>query len=59
MQAAEDLDHVIAAHERFLDHVMARALLDDASKVPNNKFDNIPRACLLNRLPVSAMVIKQ
>lgn len=30
---AEDLDHVIAAHETFLDQVMTRSLLDNESRV--------------------------
>ncbi len=30
---ASDLDHVIAAHETFLDQVMRRALLDNESRV--------------------------
>ena len=31
--AAEDLDHIIAAHEVFLDTIIRRALLDQQSRV--------------------------
>ena len=33
VREAEDLDHVIAAHETFLDQVMTRSLLDNESRV--------------------------
>uniref|UniRef100_T1JNK7 Uncharacterized protein n=1 Tax=Strigamia maritima TaxID=126957 RepID=T1JNK7_STRMM len=32
VKSAEDLDEIIAAHEEFLETIMARALLDDESK---------------------------
>ena len=30
---ASDLDHIIAAHETFLDQVLSRSLLDNESRV--------------------------
>lgn len=32
---AEDLDHIIAAHQEFLDAITARSLLDPQSHVSN------------------------
>lgn len=33
VQQAQDLDHIIAAHEVFLDTIIARCLLDSDSRV--------------------------
>lgn len=33
MQQAQDLDHIIAAHEGFLDTIISRCLLDADSRV--------------------------
>jgi len=32
---AEDLDHIIAAHQEFLDAITTRSLLDEQSHVSN------------------------
>jgi gamma-tubulin complex component 3 len=36
VQEAADLDHIIAAHQVFLDTVLCRCLLDDKSRVSAN-----------------------
>lgn len=33
MQRAQDLDHIIAAHDVFLDTIISRCLLDNNSRV--------------------------
>ena len=38
VREASDLDHVIAAHETFLDQVMTRSLLDNESRVCTGYF---------------------
>ena len=42
VREASDLDHVIAAHETFLDQVMTRSLLDNESRVCTAYFQGFP-----------------
>lgn len=41
VQRAQDLDHIIAAHDVFLDTIISRCLLDNNSRV------TAPSGCLL------------
>lgn len=39
VQQAQDLDHIIAAHEVFLDTIISRCLLDNNSRVTHNTLE--------------------
>ncbi|GAA6071977.1 gamma-tubulin complex component 3, partial [Tachysurus ichikawai] len=41
VQQAQDLDHIIAAHEVFLDTVISRCLLDSNSRVLECSWDEL------------------